>query len=67
MNHLMKNKFCFVRNANGKIPLVFHPIDEKTDIINFKKTIASTFQANFAKTQAQEESDSQSNHTSHYT
>ena len=62
----MSGKFCFIRNDAGTIVSVIHPPDEKIDVINFKKTITSAFQANFAKTDTMMESDSQSNHTSHY-
>ena len=62
----MNQHFCFVRNENGKIVAVFHSPSERNEDINFKKTIASVFQANFAETETQEETDSQSRHTSHY-
>ena len=66
IDSLMRNKFCFIRNDNGTIVSVIHPPDEKTDVVSFKKTITSAFQANFAKTDTMTETDSQSNHTSHY-
>ena len=66
VNYLMRNRFCFVRNAMGRVLSVFYPRNEKTDIVNFKKTITSAFQANFARTETEEETDAQSNHKSHY-
>ena len=45
---------------------VFYPSDESSDVVNFKKTIASAFQANFDGTEAEEETDSQTHHISHY-
>lgn len=65
-NSIMNGWFCFVRNDNGHILSVFHSPKEKTDVVNFKKTIVSSFQANFAKTSTEEETDAQSKHTSHY-
>ena len=62
----MSGKFCFIRNDAGTIVSVIHPPDEKTDVVNFKKTITSAFQANFVKKDTVKETDSQSNHTSHY-
>ena len=62
----MSQWFCFARNSNGKILGVFHPVDEDSDVVNFKKSIAATFQANFAGTEDEDETDSQSHHTSHY-
>ena len=66
VNYLMRKRFCFVRNAKGRVLSVFYPRNEKTDIVNFKKTITSAFQANFARTETEEETDAQSNHKSHY-
>ena len=62
----MSQRFCFVRNEIGKVLSVFHPPDESSDVVNFKKTLVSAFQANFAETGEEEEIDSQSRHTSHY-
>ena len=62
----MSQWFCFVRNSNGKVVGILHPVDEDSDVVNFKKSIAAAFQANFAGTQDENETDSQSHHTSHY-
>ena len=62
----MKNRFCFIRNAKGRILSVFYPRNEKIDIVNYKKSIASTFQVNLARTETEEETDAQSTHKSHY-
>ena len=37
-----------------------------TEILNLKKGIAASFQANFKKTEAEQEVDAQSTHISHY-
>ena len=62
----MSQWFCFVRNSNGKVVGVFHPVDEDSAMVNFKKSIAAAFQANFAGTEDEDETDSESHHTSHY-
>ena len=62
----MDNWFYFLQNGNGEIVAVNYPEDETSEIVNIKKNIASTFQANYAETDTQEEVDSQSSHTSHY-
>ena len=62
----MSDWFCFMRNSNGKILGVFHPAGEGINVVNFKKSIAAAFQANFAGTEDEDETDSQSHHTSHY-
>ena len=59
--------FCFAQSSKtGKILGVFHPKEEKEWIVNFKKSIASTFQANYRGTPVTTETDSQSKHKSHY-
>ena len=59
--------FCFAQStSSGKIIKVFHPSDEKEWIVNFKKSIASAFQANYKNTEVADETDSQSRHKSHY-
>lgn len=62
----MKNDFCFLRSKDGSLLKVFHPRNERMDIVNLKKAIVSAFQANFAKTKTKVETDAQSKHTSHY-
>ena len=61
----MSKWFCFTQSTTGKIVGVFYPKDEK-HIINLKKSIAASFQANFKGTTKEEERDSQSFHRSHY-
>lgn len=63
---MMKNRFCFVRNSNGKLLTVFHPANETSEVVNIKKMIASAFQANFDKTMEEIESDPQSVHKARY-
>ena len=58
--------FCFVQTAEGKIVSVFHGKNDDADGINFKKSIAGAFQANFKGTSVEEETDPQSKHVSHY-
>lgn len=62
----MSKWFCFAQSTTGKIVAVFYPKDQKEDIINLKKSIAASFQANFKGTAKEEERDSQSFHHSHY-
>ncbi|XP_019853201.1 PREDICTED: uncharacterized protein LOC105313049 [Amphimedon queenslandica] len=59
--------FCFAQSSKtGKISGVFYPKKEKEWIVNIKKSIASTFQANYKGTTVATETDSQSKHKSHY-
>ena len=59
--------FCFAQSmSSGKVLGVFHPKVEEGWIVNFKKSIASAFQANYKGTTVTNETDSQSRHTSHY-
>lgn len=59
--------FCFVQStSSGAILGVFHAQKEENWIVNFKKNIASTFQANYKGTAVATETDSQSKHKSHY-
>ena len=67
----MENKnlvgwFCFVQTAEGKVVSVFHSRNENLEAVNFKKSIAAAFQANFKGTTQEEETDPQSKHISHY-
>ena len=62
----MSKWFCFAQSTTGKILGVFHPKNEDNEIINFKKTIAAAFQANFKGTAEEDEGDSQTFHHSHY-
>jgi hypothetical protein len=45
---------------------VHHANDESSDAVDFKKSIAAAFQANFKGTEREEEDDPQSDHVSHY-
>ena len=58
--------FSFVQTEDGKVVAVTHGSDEQQDVINFKKSIAASFQANFKQTEQEEEVDPQSAHISHY-
>ena len=63
----MQNPFKFVQTADGSVPAVIHSKDEDPQVVNIKKAIASTFQANFEGSREKEESDPQSLHVSEYT
>uniref|UniRef100_A0A1X7TF72 Vitellogenin domain-containing protein n=1 Tax=Amphimedon queenslandica TaxID=400682 RepID=A0A1X7TF72_AMPQE len=59
--------FCFVQSSTtGKIRDVFHDKRDSEWVVNFKKNIASAFQANYKGSAVTNETDSQSNHKSHY-
>ena len=59
--------FCFAQSIlSGKILGVFHDKREEKWVVNFKKNIASAFQANYEGTAVTDETDSQSKHKSHY-
>ena len=59
--------FCFAQStSSGKVLGVFYGKGEEEWVVNFKKSIASAFQANYEGTAVTNETDSQSNHTSHY-
>ena len=45
---------------------VHHASDENNDAVDFKKSIAAAFQANFKGTEQEEEDDPQSDHIAHY-
>ena len=65
-NQLLSGWFCFVQTSDGKIVAVHHASNESSDALNFKKSIAAAFQANFKGTEQEEEDDPQSDHISHY-
>ena len=67
MTKLLSKWFCFVQNSHGKIAAVYHSTSENNKAITFKKGVAAAFQANFDETEEEEETDSESTHTSHYT
>ena len=64
---MLNGWFKFVQTEDGSIPAVFHPDAEDNNAVNFKKAIASAFQANFKGTPTTVEADTQSLHTSEYT
>ena len=45
---------------------VHHASDENNESVDFKKSIAAAFQANFKGTEQEEEDDPQSDHSAHY-
>ena len=55
-----------MQTSDGKIVAVHHASDEKNDAVDFKKSIAAAFQANFKGTEQEEEDDPQSDHIAHY-
>ena len=63
---LLSKWFCFIQNSRGKISAVYHSTSENNKAITFKKGVAAAFQANFDETEEEEETDSESTHTSHY-
>ena len=63
----MDKLFCFAQSmSSGKILGVFHDRRDSKWIVNFKKNIASAFQANYKGTAVTDETDSLSKHKSHY-
>ena len=67
IDNMMKGWFKFVQMEDGSIPAVFHSKSEDSAAVNFKKTIATAFQANFEGTASKMEADSQSMHKAKYT
>ena len=62
----LSGPFCFVQTNEGKIVSVQYNPSELTAVVNFKKAIASAFQANFKRTSEEVEEDTQSRHVSYY-
>jgi len=63
----LDGELCYVQTSDGKIVSIHHGITDNYEGINIKKSIASTFQANFnIKKEDVEEADAGSIHTSHY-
>lgn len=52
--------------SDGKVVTVQHSSDDNDDAVDFKKSIAAAFQANFKGTKLEEEYDPQSDHIAHY-
>ncbi len=65
-DRLLSGWFCFIQTDGGKVVAVYHSTDDKPDIVNFKKSVAASFQSNFKQTEEEEEDDPQSKHMSHY-
>lgn len=63
---LLVGWFCFLQTEDGKVVEVYYPREELAEVVNFKKSIAAAFQANFKRTEEEEEIDPQSKHKSHY-
>lgn len=60
-------EFCYVQTSDGKIVSIHYGMTDNYEGINIKRSIASTFQANFdSKKEAVEETDAGSIHISHY-
>ena len=63
----LDGEFCYVQTSDGKIVSVHHGLTDDYKGINIKRSIASTFQANFDSNKENvEETDASSIHTSHY-
>ena len=63
---LLAGWFCFIQTDDGKIVAVYHSDKDLPDIVNFKKSVAASFQTNSKQTEEEEEDDPQSKHVSHY-
>ena len=64
----LQGEFCYVQTSDGKIVSVHYGSTENDDIINIKRSIASTFQTNLKSNKGDvKEADASSVHTSHYT
>ena len=67
MADALQGEFCYVQTSDGKIVSVHYGTTENDDGINLKRSIASSFQANFEGHNLDiEEADASSLHTSHY-
>ena len=67
MADALQGEFCYVQTSDGKIVSVHYGTTENDEAINIKRSIASTFQANFDRDKSDvEEADPGSVHTSHY-
>jgi len=62
----LDGELCYVQTSDGKIVSIHHGITDNYEGTNIKKSIASTFQANFNSKNDVEEADAGSIHTSHY-
>ena len=63
----LDGELCYVQTSDGKIVSIHYALTDNFEGINIKRSIASTFQANFDDSQEEvEETDAGSIHTSHY-
>ena len=63
----LNGEFCYVQTFGGKIVSIHYALTDNYKGINIKRSIASTFQANFdGNKENVEETDASSIHTSHY-
>ena len=63
----LDGEFCYVQTSDGKIVSIHYALTDNYQGINIKRSIASTFQANFDSHKKDiEETDAGSIHTSHY-
>ena len=66
IDELFSGWFCFVQAGSGKILAVHHSAEESDEAVDFKKSVAAAFQANFEGTRQEQEDDPQSEHIAHY-
>lgn len=63
----LRGELCYIQTSDGKIVAIHYGMTSSYEGINIKRSIASTFQANFDSTkQDVNEADPSSIHTSHY-
>lgn len=63
----MSGWFKCLQTQDGAVPSVYHSKEEDASIVNFKKKICSSMQANFLKTSTRKEADPTSAHVARYT
>ena len=63
----MKGWFKFVQTEDGSVPSIYHSEEEQSEVLDIKKAIVKSFQANFKGTSTKLEADPQSVHISEYT
>ena len=67
LNDELRGELCYVQTSDGKIVSIYHAMTDDYEGINVKRSIASTFQANFDSSKEDvEETDAGSIHNSHY-
>ena len=63
----LKGELCYIQTSDGRIVAIHHGMTGSHDGINIKRSIVSTFQANFnGSKQDVKETDQGSIHNSHY-